>query len=109
LVAGTPLPAQIKSAISTELKYYYASALAQNIGSRLNNRKNRADFNLRFIDTVLANFQVPAKSQLDVSVSANYYLDKYLQFKLWKAMYFFGADAIRRMRPKALKTRWGGL
>jgi len=86
------LPINIKNAIGTELKYLYACGVVNSLGNRLNTRKNRADFNLRFIDTAIAEFVVPSKAQLATSVSANAYLDTYLKLKLWKAMYQFRTD-----------------
>jgi len=92
LVQRTVVPTTIKAAISTELQYFYANAIAKNVGDRLNNFKNRAAFNLHYIDMVWSNFPVPSKGQLDVSISANNYLDIYLRFKAWKAMYMFRTD-----------------
>lgn len=92
LVQQAVLPPAIKNAISTELTYLYAGGVVNSLGNRLNIRKNRADFNLRFIDAAIAGFTVPSKQQLAVSVSANAYLDTYLKLKLWKAMYQFRSD-----------------
>ncbi|GAB3923017.1 TlpA family protein disulfide reductase [Mucilaginibacter myungsuensis] len=92
LVKKAGLPIAIQGAINTQLKYQYASGLANSLANKLNTRTNRADFNLKYIDAVLTNFTVPQKQELEISAAANYYLDAYMKLKLWKGMYQYRTD-----------------
>ncbi|WP_159452746.1 TlpA family protein disulfide reductase [Pedobacter nyackensis] len=86
------LPLSLEKVIAAEVKYFYANGVSQNLGSRLNNRKNRSDFHTRFIETVWSYFTLPTKDELNTNMSANAYLDNYFKFKLWKAMYVYRTD-----------------
>ncbi|MCR8556391.1 TlpA family protein disulfide reductase [Mucilaginibacter sp. BJC16-A38] len=92
LVYQAALPLSLKKAIATEVKYFYANAVSQNIGNLLNNRKNRISFNTHFIDAVLSDFKIPTKDELNISTSANLYLDSYFRYKLWKTVYDYRTD-----------------
>ncbi|GAB2985310.1 hypothetical protein GCM10027049_24860 [Mucilaginibacter puniceus] len=107
LVNKANLPASIKKAIATEVKYEYADAVAANIGSWVNNRKNRANFNLHYIDTVLKKFSLPTKNELNNSLYANSYLDHYFQFKAWKGLYVFSANPNKAVANTLLKASTG--
>lgn len=107
LVNKTNLPLSIKKAIATEVKYEYADAVAANVGSWINNRKNRASFNLHFIDTVLKKFNLPTKNELNSSLYANSYLDHYFQFIEWKGLYAFTTNPNKVEAKEALKASTG--
>ncbi|WP_299288351.1 TlpA disulfide reductase family protein [uncultured Mucilaginibacter sp.] len=92
LVHQAMLPLTLEKAIATEVKYCYANAVSQNLGDLLNNRKNRISFNTHFIDTVLLDFKIPTKDELNISTSANLYLDSYFRFKLWKTVYDYRTE-----------------
>jgi thiol-disulfide isomerase/thioredoxin len=92
LVHKAMLPVLVKKTIAAEVKYYYACALAEDLGSWLNTRKNRIDFNTRFIDTVWSDFALPSKDELAINMSANSYLDTYLRYKTWKAVFIYSQD-----------------
>ncbi|TFF33984.1 TlpA family protein disulfide reductase [Mucilaginibacter psychrotolerans] len=92
LVHGAILPPILKKAIATEVNYFYANAISLNLGGLLNNYKNRISYNTHFIDTVLSNFKVPTKDELNTSISANSYLDPCFRFKLWKTVYDYRTE-----------------
>jgi len=107
LVKRAALPLREKNIIATEVRYYYANAISQDLGSRLNIRKNYVDFNTRFIDSVWANFSVPSKKELDVSFSANSYLEMYCRFKTWKALFVYKQDKDKDHADQVFKNTTG--
>ncbi|MEO8886479.1 MAG: TlpA disulfide reductase family protein [Mucilaginibacter sp.] len=107
LVNQSNLPASTKKIIATEVRYEYADAVSVNVGSWLNNRKNRANFNLHFIDTVLKKFGLPTKNELDGSLYANLYLNEYFRFKSWKGIYTYNANPDKVKANEILKASTG--
>jgi thiol-disulfide isomerase/thioredoxin len=107
LVNKSTLLPSIKKTIATEVKYEYADAVAVNVGSWLNNRKNRANFNLHFIDTVFKKFGIPTKGELDGSLYANLYLNEYFRFKSWKGIYIYNANPDKVKANVLLKASTG--
>lgn len=107
LVHQAILPIALKKAIAMEVKYFYANAVSQNLGNFLNNRKNRISFNTHFIDTVLSDFKVPTKDELNTSTSANSYLDNYFRFKLWKTVYDYRTEKNKEHADSIFKTSTG--
>jgi|GEM_PF-1794049 len=103
-VNRSAIPASSKSLIAVEVKYQYAHALADKIGAYVNNRKNRKDFHLRFIDTTFKLFKVPAKDDLDRGLYPNNYLDNYAQFKSWQAFYPYTVNPNKELAKLALKA-----
>jgi thiol-disulfide isomerase/thioredoxin len=106
-VNRSAVPTTFKSLIAAEVKYQYAHAVADKIGAYVNNRKNRKDFHLRFIDTTFKLFKVPAKNELDRGLYANNYLDNYTQFKSWQAFYPYSVNPNKELAKQALKTNSG--
>ena len=107
LVNQAILPPALKKVISTEVNYFYANAITQNLGNLLNNRKNRIDFNTHFIDSVLSVFKVPTKKELNTSTSANVYLDNYFRLKLWKAVYNYRTEKNKELADSIFKINTG--
>jgi thiol-disulfide isomerase/thioredoxin len=95
LLYNTKLEPSIKSAIAAELKFYYAAAISQYLGSWLYNGQHPANyegFHTRFIDTVLSIFGLPTKEELDMGIKANSYLETYFSLRVQKAFYLYRED-----------------
>ncbi len=107
LIHQAVLPLTVKKAIATEVKYQYANAVARSLGDLLNNRKNKVTFYTRFIDTVLTKFNLPSKNELDISISANGYLDTYFRFKVWKIVYVYRTDKNKTHADSIFKNNAG--
>ncbi|MGY3214931.1 TlpA family protein disulfide reductase [Mucilaginibacter sp. HD30] len=106
-VNRSAVPPAFKSLIAAEVKYQYAHAVADKIGAYVNNRKNRKDFHLRFIDSTFKLFKAPAKNERDRGLYANIYLDNYAQFKAWQAFYPYTVNPDKQLAKQALKTNSG--
>jgi len=106
-VHRSAVPTNLKSLIAAEVKYQYAYGIAEQVGARLNTRKNRNDFHLRFIDTTLKLFKLPSKAELNNGLYANNYLDSYTKFKSWKAFYIYTSNPNKQLAAQQLKANTG--
>jgi thiol-disulfide isomerase/thioredoxin len=86
------LPGDVEKTIQTEVKYYYANAIANDMVSWLNRGANRRDFHLYFIDAIEAHFPVPIQAELDVSPAANIYLEQLFRLRVWKVVFAYRTD-----------------
>ncbi|UYQ95948.1 TlpA family protein disulfide reductase [Chitinophaga horti] len=89
LVQRAALPESVRQIVRTEVKYYYAKAIAGDLAYWLNRGHNREAFHLRFIDTVQSYFPVPSAEELAVSNTANAYLAELFSQRAWKAFYTY--------------------
>ena len=104
------LEPSLKNAIASELKFYYAAAISQYLGSWLYNGQhpvNYEGFHSRFIDTVLSIFGLPTKEELDLGINANSYLETYFKFRLQKAFYLYRSDPDKEHADKVFHDMTG--
>jgi thiol-disulfide isomerase/thioredoxin len=109
MVGRARLNGSVKDVLDAELRYYYAHAILNGPAGWLENprQKNYAAFYTRYVDTITDRFPLPTKEVLDISLSANAYLEAYMHLRFLKLVYDYRTDPDKERAANVFQQKAG--